>query len=116
MKTFDASASGEAWRPSRSELSGFLREQVLTTLSSLDADGAPTKGVPRARRVSHSRVGADRVGRHRGDVLAGRRLHDADLGPLHGLADGPQAVILEQVANGVAVRMAVLEELLGRPC
>ena len=41
MKTFDASASGEAWRPSRSELSGFLREQVLTTLSSLDADGAP---------------------------------------------------------------------------
>ncbi len=29
------------------------------------------------------------------------------------VADGPQAVILAQVANGVAVRMAVLEHLLG---
>jgi aspartate carbamoyltransferase catalytic subunit len=28
------------------------------------------------------------------------------------VADGPQSVILQQVANGVAVRMAVLEELL----
>jgi aspartate carbamoyltransferase catalytic subunit len=28
--------------------------------------------------------------------------------------DGPQSVILDQVANGVAVRMAVLEELLAR--
>jgi aspartate carbamoyltransferase catalytic subunit len=29
------------------------------------------------------------------------------------VADGPQSVILEQVANGVAVRMAVLKVLLG---
>jgi len=29
------------------------------------------------------------------------------------VADGPQSVILEQVANGVAVRMAVLEMLIG---
>jgi aspartate carbamoyltransferase catalytic subunit len=29
------------------------------------------------------------------------------------VADGPQSVILDQVANGVAVRMAVLEHLLG---
>lgn len=29
------------------------------------------------------------------------------------VADGPQSVILEQVANGVAVRMAVLQHLLG---
>ncbi len=30
------------------------------------------------------------------------------------VADGPQSVILEQVANGVALRMAVLEQLLAR--
>jgi aspartate carbamoyltransferase catalytic subunit len=29
------------------------------------------------------------------------------------VADGPQSVILDQVANGVAVRMAVLKHLLG---
>ena len=29
------------------------------------------------------------------------------------VADGPQSVILEQVANGVAVRMAVLDGLVG---
>ena len=29
------------------------------------------------------------------------------------VADGPQSLVLRQVANGVAVRMAVLEELLG---
>ena len=31
------------------------------------------------------------------------------------VADGPASVILEQVANGVAVRMAVLYLLAGRP-
>ena len=31
------------------------------------------------------------------------------------VADGPRSLILRQVANGVAVRMAVLEDLLGRP-
>ena len=30
------------------------------------------------------------------------------------VADGPQSVILEQVTNGIAVRMAVLYLLLGR--
>jgi aspartate carbamoyltransferase catalytic subunit len=30
------------------------------------------------------------------------------------VADGPQSVILDQVANGIFVRMAVLAELLGR--
>src|SRR5690606_5503051 len=29
------------------------------------------------------------------------------------VADGPQSLVLRQVANGVAVRMAVLERLLG---
>lgn len=41
MKTYEPVPGGEAWRPSRPELSGFLREQVLTTLSTLDSDGAP---------------------------------------------------------------------------
>jgi len=31
------------------------------------------------------------------------------------VADGPQSVILEQVANGIAVRMAVMSMVLGRP-
>ncbi len=31
------------------------------------------------------------------------------------VADGPQSVILEQVSNGVAVRMAVMSMVLGRP-
>jgi aspartate carbamoyltransferase catalytic subunit len=31
-----------------------------------------------------------------------------------GVADGPQSVILEQVTNGIAVRMAVMSMLLGR--
>jgi aspartate carbamoyltransferase catalytic subunit len=29
------------------------------------------------------------------------------------VADGPRSLILRQVSNGVAVRMAVLEQLLG---
>jgi aspartate carbamoyltransferase catalytic subunit len=29
------------------------------------------------------------------------------------VADGPQSLVLRQVGNGVAVRMAVLEALLG---
>ena len=31
------------------------------------------------------------------------------------VADGPQSVILQQVSNGIAVRMAVMSMLLGRP-
>jgi aspartate carbamoyltransferase catalytic subunit len=31
------------------------------------------------------------------------------------VADGPQSVILEQVSNGIAVRMAVMSMVLGRP-
>ena len=30
------------------------------------------------------------------------------------VADGPQSVILEQVTNGIAVRMAVMAQVLGR--
>ena len=31
------------------------------------------------------------------------------------VADGPQSVILEQVTHGLAVRMAVMSMVLGRP-
>ena len=43
---------------------------------------------------------------HPGPMNRGVEIADA-------VADGPQSVVLEQVANGVAVRMAVLEALLG---
>jgi len=31
------------------------------------------------------------------------------------VADGPRSVILEQVSNGIGVRMAVMSMVLGRP-
>ena len=47
----------------------------------------------------------DAVVMHPGPMNRGVEIDDA-------VADGPQSLILEQVANGVAVRMAVLEALL----
>jgi aspartate carbamoyltransferase catalytic subunit len=67
-------------------------------------------------REYHQRYGltVDRVKRARKDVLI---LHP---GPMNRgveiaseVADGPYSVILDQVTNGVAVRMAVLYLLLG---
>ena len=43
---------------------------------------------------------------HPGPMNRGVEIDDA-------VADGPQSLVLRQVANGVAVRMAVLEALLG---
>jgi aspartate carbamoyltransferase catalytic subunit len=43
---------------------------------------------------------------HPGPMNRGIEIADA-------VADGPQSVILEQVANGIFVRMAVLADLLG---
>jgi aspartate carbamoyltransferase catalytic subunit len=51
------------------------------------------------------RAAADAIVMHPGPMNRGVEI-DADV------ADGPQSRILSQVANGVAVRMAVLEELL----
>jgi aspartate carbamoyltransferase catalytic subunit len=48
----------------------------------------------------------DAVVLHPGPMNRGVEIDDA-------VADGPQSMILRQVANGVAVRMAVLEEVLG---
>ena len=56
-----------------------------------------------ARRLK--RAAADAVVLHPGPMNRGVEI-DSDI------ADGPQSLILRQVANGVAVRMAVLESLL----
>jgi aspartate carbamoyltransferase catalytic subunit len=52
------------------------------------------------------RAAADAVVLHPGPMNRGVEIDDA-------VADGRQSLILRQVANGVAVRMAVLEALLG---
>ncbi len=52
------------------------------------------------------RAAVDAVVMHPGPLNRGVEIDDA-------VADGPQSLILAQVANGVAVRMAVLEALLG---
>lgn len=57
-------------------------------------------GVERLRRAA-----PDAVVLHPGPMNRGVEIDDA-------VADGPQSLILRQVANGVAVRMAVLEALL----
>jgi aspartate carbamoyltransferase catalytic subunit len=51
------------------------------------------------------RAAPDAVVLHPGPMNRGVEIDDA-------VADGPQSLILRQVANGVAVRMAVLETLL----
>jgi aspartate carbamoyltransferase catalytic subunit len=52
------------------------------------------------------RAQADAVVLHPGPINRGVEISDE-------VADGPQSLILHQVGNGVAVRMAVLEALLG---
>lgn len=52
------------------------------------------------------RAAADAVVLHPGPMNRGVEISDE-------VADGPQSLVLRQVANGVAVRMAVLEALLG---
>jgi aspartate carbamoyltransferase catalytic subunit len=59
-------------------------------------------GVERLRRAA-----PDAVVLHPGPMNRGVEIDDA-------VADGPQSLILRQVANGVAVRMAVLEEVLAQ--
>jgi aspartate carbamoyltransferase catalytic subunit len=51
------------------------------------------------------RASADAVVMHPGPINRGVEITDE-------VADGPQSLILRQVTNGVAVRMAVLEALL----
>ena len=53
------------------------------------------------------RAAPDAVVMHPGPMNRGVEITDE-------VADGPQSLILKQVANGVAVRMAALEALLAR--
>ena len=54
-----------------------------------------------------ARAKPDAIVMHPGPMNRGVEIDDA-------VADGPQSVILQQVSNGVAVRMAVLAQLAGR--
>ena len=78
-----------------------------------DTAGAARVGalpaVPSVRGPLQIRVAypaSDAVVMHPGPMNRGVEIDDA-------VADGPQSLILRQVRNGVAARMAVLEALLG---
>jgi aspartate carbamoyltransferase catalytic subunit len=73
-------------------------EGLVASLDDYHADYGLT-----ARRLR--RAGADAVVMHPGPMNRGVEISDE-------VADGPQSLILRQVANGLAVRMAVLEALL----
>jgi len=75
-----------------------MQEGLITSLDDYHRDYGLT--VERLRRAAPNAVVL-----HPGPMNRGVEIDDA-------IADGPQSLILQQVANGVAVRMAVLEELL----
>lgn len=76
-----------------------MQQGLVASLQDYHRDYGLT--VARLRRAA-----PDAVVLHPGPMNRGVEIDDA-------VADGPQSRILAQVANGVAVRMAVLEELLG---
>lgn len=76
-----------------------MQEGLVTSLDDYHADYGLTAS--RLRRAA-----PDAIVMHPGPMNRGVEIADD-------VADGPQSVILRQVANGVAVRMAVLEALLG---
>ncbi len=75
-----------------------MQEGLIISLDDYHRDFGLT--VERLRRAAPNAVVL-----HPGPMNRGVEIDDA-------IADGPQSLILQQVANGVAVRMAVLEELL----
>jgi aspartate carbamoyltransferase catalytic subunit len=75
-----------------------MEEGLVPSLAAYHRD----YGITAARLRGAAR---DAVVMHPGPMNRGVEI-DADV------ADGPQSLVLRQVANGVAVRMAVLEELL----
>lgn len=79
------------------------RERMEEGLVSSLADYHRDYGLD-ARRLKRART--DAIVTHPGPMNRGIEITDE-------VADGPQSVILQQVSNGVAVRMAVLETLLG---
>jgi aspartate carbamoyltransferase catalytic subunit len=78
-----------------------MEEGLITSLDDYHRD----YGLSTARL---GRAAADAVVMHPGPMNRGVEIDDD-------VADGPQSLILRQVANGVAVRMAVLEALLSAP-
>jgi aspartate carbamoyltransferase catalytic subunit len=77
-----------------------MQEGLISSIDDYHRDYGLT--VERLRRAA-----PDAVVLHPGPMNRGVEIDDA-------VADGPQSLILRQVANGVAVRMAVLESLLRR--
>jgi aspartate carbamoyltransferase catalytic subunit len=80
------------------------RERIGSTDAPDDAEYHRRHGLTAARLA---RAKPDCIVMHPGPVNRGVELASE-------VMDGPRSVILEQVANGVAVRMAVLEALLAR--
>jgi aspartate carbamoyltransferase catalytic subunit len=78
------------------------RERMEQGLVSSLEDYHRDYGLTQARL---QRAAPDAVVMHPGPMNRGVEIDDA-------VADGPRSLILKQVANGVAVRMAVLEALL----
>ncbi len=78
------------------------RERMAQGLVASLEDYHRDYGLTEARLA---RAAPDAVVMHPGPINRGVEIDDA-------VADGPQSLILQQVANGVAVRMAVLEALL----
>lgn len=76
-----------------------MAEDLVASLDDYHRDYGLT-----AQRLKHA--AADAVVMHPGPINRGIEIDEA-------VADGPQSLILRQVANGVPVRMAVLEALLG---
>ena len=77
-----------------------MQEGLISAMDEYHRDYGLT--VERLRRAA-----TDAIVLHPGPMNRGVEIDDA-------VADGPQSLILRQVANGVAVRMAVLESLLRR--
>jgi len=77
-----------------------MQEGLVSSIDDYHRDYGLT--VERLRRAA-----PDAVVLHPGPMNRGVEIDDA-------VADGPQSLILRQVANGVAIRMAVLEALLRR--
>ena len=79
------------------------KERMQSALGLAEADYFAAYGLTEARLAKARK---DALVMHPGPMNRGIEIADA-------VADGPQSVILEQVANGIFVRMAVLAELLG---
>ncbi|HKE46838.1 MAG TPA: aspartate carbamoyltransferase catalytic subunit [Rhodanobacteraceae bacterium] len=79
------------------------KERMQSALGLGESDYFAAYGLTPARL---RRAKSDAIVMHPGPMNRGIEIADD-------VADGPQSVILEQVANGIFVRMAVLAELLG---